>query len=478
MSETDVNQTDVNQTDVNQTTADALVLFGLTGDLGEKKLFPAIVELASAGLLQGPVIGVGRSERSDDDLWQMLIDATGDEGRALQGRLDLGYLAGDSADEATYRNLADRLGDVNCPVIYAALPPDLFAGVATGLEGAGLADRARLVVEKPFGRDAASARELFERLSESIDPDRIFAVDHFLAKSSVENLLAFRSANPMIEAALRRGVAQRVELTMAESFGVDGRGSFYDGVGAIRDVVQNHLLQTLAVLLMEPPADGSAQAAAEARSALLSAVRPIDPARAVRGQFEGYRDIDGVDDESQIETYLAAELAIDCDRWRDVPVLLRTGKELARSYTEAVITFADEPNPSRLRLGLKPDPTIVLELAVLDTEHHEPGSGAESVGSADEPDGHGLRDVVLWACGPSDHGELGDYATMLAGALTGDHQHFARIDDIEAAWRVVEPLLDPEHPPEPYDKGTMGPSSADDLTGCGHWVDGPLDARC
>ncbi len=383
---------------MNEPIADALVLFGLTGDLGEKKLFPAIVELARAGLLTGPVIGVGRSERTDDDLWRMLIDATGDEGRSLRGDLDLGYLAGDSADETTYRALADRLGDVRCPVVYAALPPDLFAGVATGLDAAGLADRARLVVEKPFGRDAAGARELFDRLAVSIAPDRIFAVDHFLAKSSVENLLAFREGNPMIEAALRRGVVKRVELTMAESFGVDGRGSFYDGVGALRDVVQNHLLQTLAVLLMEPPGDRSAQALADARSDLLAAIRPIDPARTVRGQFDGYLDIDGVDDDSATETYLAVELFVDSDRWRGVPVFLRTGKELAESYTEAVITFAEDPNPSRLRLGLKPSPTIVLELSVLDADHHGSNHGGDGGDGGEQrpwpPDGPALG---LWS---------------------------------------------------------------------------------
>lgn len=432
-------------------TAGALVMFGLTGDLGEKKLLPALTELAAADLLPGPVIGVGRSEHSDEELRDLLVEAAGPLDPEVAARLDLRYLQGDSTDPDTYTRLdemiADAVGNDSGEgaeiVVYAALPPDLFGGVAKGINEAGMSDRVRLVVEKPFGHDAASARELHEAITEHLPADRLFAVDHFLAKSAVENLLTFRSANPMIDAAMHAGVVERVELTMAEDFGVDGRGSFYDPVGAIRDVVQNHLLQTLAVLLMDPPEDDSAEAFAASRARLLDAVRPLDPASVVVGQYDGYRDIEGVDDDSRTETFVAAVLEIDDERWGSVPVAVRTGKEMAASYTEAVITFRSEQN--RLRFQLKPDTTIAVEVGVLD------------------PESHGVRATTMWACGPSDHGVLGDYATMLAGALAGDHRHFAKIDDIVAAWDIVAPVLEREIDPLPYAPGSYGPDEADEL---------------
>ncbi len=436
--------------------AGALVMFGLTGDLGEKKLLPALAELAVADLLPGPVIGVGRSEHSDAELRSLLVDAAGPLAPEVDERLDLHYLQGDSTDPDTYSRLDERITDTVGEgaeiVVYAALPPDLFGGVAKGIAEAGMSERVRLVVEKPFGHDAASARELHAAITEHLPADRLFAVDHFLAKSAVENLHTFRSANPMIEAAMHAGVVERVELTMAEAFGVDGRGSFYDPVGAIRDVVQNHLLQTIAVLLMDPPADDSAEAFAASRARLLDAVRPLDPDAVVLGQYDGYRDIDGVDDDSRTETFVAAVLEIDDERWGSVPVAIRTGKELSASYTEAVVRFRGDAN--QLRFQLKPETTIAVEVGVLDAETH------------------GVRPTTMWACGPSDHGALGDYATMLAGALAGDHRHFAKIDDIVAAWDIVAPILDRDLEPLPYAPGTDGPGAADDLLP-GGFTDGP-----
>ncbi len=424
-------------------------MFGLTGDLGEKKLFPAIVELVNAGQLDGKVIAIGRSDVSDDELWQMLADSTGATRDELSDRLDLQYLRGDSQDTSTYTDLAERLGEATDPVVYAALPPHLFRGVAEGLAAAGIDQGVRLVVEKPFGSDAASARELYDDITSVLDPSQLFPVDHFLAKATVENLQTFRSANPAIDAMMRTGTAQRIEITMAEAFGVDGRGSFYDNVGAIDDVVQNHLLQLIAVLLMETPTDQSAEAFDRARADLLGSIAPITDA--VLGQFEGYTDVDDVDAESTTETFVAARLEVECERWRGVEVVLRTGKELADSYTEAVVVFADQP-ANRLRFSIKPEPTIALEVVVLD------------------PDGHDLRPVTMWACGPTGHGGLSDYATMLAGALSCDHRHFARIDDIEAAWRIVAPLHERPSVPVSYKPSSMGPEEADRLLSTGRWI--------
>ncbi|NNE12615.1 MAG: glucose-6-phosphate dehydrogenase, partial [Ilumatobacter sp.] len=294
--------------------ADALVMLGLAGDLGEQKLFPALVQLASAGLLGIPVVAVGRSERSDDDLREMMRDATGDD----IPEIDLIYVQGDATDVATFDAVAERLGDdVELPVVYASLPPHTFGGVAEAVAASGLPDTTRVVLEKPFGENADDARRLHEAVITAIDDDRLFVVDHFLAKSSVENLLTFRSANPMIDALMCSHHVERIEITMSEEFGVDGRESFYDDVGAVADVVQNHLLQLIAVLTMEPPTDDSEEAFDRSRAALLDAITPLAPDDVVLGQFDGYTDHDDIDDDSRTETFAAARLSIDNDRWRD-----------------------------------------------------------------------------------------------------------------------------------------------------------------
>lgn len=439
---------------------DALVMFGLTGDLGEKKLFPAIAELAIAGRLRGPVIGVGRSSYTDEDLWDMFVEAAGPDARELSGELDLRYVEGDSAERSTYDAIAEAIGDAQCPVVYAALPPDLFAEAATQIGTSSLPSTTRLVVEKPFGDGAASAAELYEAVTAAVPAEQLFMVDHFLAKASVENLLAFRASNPMIEAALRAGPVKRIEFTMAEAFGVDGRGGFYDSVGAVKDVVQNHILQTIAVLVMEPPADDSADAFDNSRAELLATMRPIDPDAVVLGQFDGYRDIDDVASDSTTETFVACVLTIDNPRWDGVDIVVRTGKELADSYTEAVVVFSDgddETPPNRLRFLLKPDQCISIEAAML-------GAGSPQ---ADHPN----VAAVLSTPNTEGHGEFGDYATMLDGALTGDQHHFARIDDVRAAWRIVEPILASETDPEPYEPGTMGPATAGALLVAGYWIE-------
>ena len=440
--------------------ADALVMLGITGDLGEKQLFPALVELAVAGRLGVPVVGVGRTERSDDDLRELVRGAAADIDGAssVVDTIDIRYAAGDATEQATFDAVADRLAGCERVVVSASLPPDTFGAVARCLADSGLPDTTRLVVEKPFGTDAEDARRLHDEITERIDPERLFVVDHFLAKAAVENLLTFRAANPMIDAAMRAGPVARVEVSMLEAFGVDGRERFYDGVGAIADVVQNHLLQLVAVLAMETPEDDSAAAFDAARAAVLGAIVPVAPADAVLGQFRGYRDADDVAAGSATETYAAMRLSIDTPRWRDVPFLLRTGKRLAGTATEAVVVFDGGTTPNRLRFGFKPDSAIELELGVL------------------EPEGHEVRPTTLVACGPDRHGGLGDYATVLDGALAGDHRHFARVDGIEAAWRVVERVRAVGIDPIVYDTDTMGPPEADHLVDGGWVTPRPLEA--
>ncbi len=424
--------------------ANVLVLFGITGDLGKKKLFPAIVELARAGLLDGPVIGVGRSDHSDDDLWDMLVGATDESARGLKSTLDLAYCKGDSTETDVYDRIAARVEEQDRVVVYTALPPSLFAGVAEQVGSSAFADRARLVLEKPFGNDRASACELFSAVTKAIDSERVFAVDHFLAKAEVEHLARFRYANPIIDAAFDRNHVDRIEVTMAEAFGVDGRGSFYDSVGALRDVVQNHLLQLIAVLLMDEPADDSAAAFDETRADLLRAMEPLDPASVVLGQFDGYLDIEGVAEDSTVETFVAAKLHVDNARWKGVDIHLRTGKELESSVTEVKVCLG----ANSIRFGIKPDTAIVLELQVDDEPTEVAVCG---------PRGHTVGEGGVLASGLDKGGPLGDYATMFAGALSDDHRHFARIADIERAWEIVDPVLDRDHAPTIYPRGSAGP---------------------
>lgn len=435
--------------------SDALVMFGLTGDLGRKKLFPAIYELAAAGRLDGPVIGVGRSERTDAELRRMFEEALDDHEPAGGGDVDLdvawsvelSYLAGDSSEQAVYDELAGRLRACRRPLVYAALPPDLFGSVASGVAGADLPDTTRLVVEKPFGDDADSARELYDEITASIGPDRLFIVDHFLAKAAIENMLIVRAANPLVDNSLDAAHVDAIDVIMHESGGVDGRGSFYEGVGALEDVVQNHLLQMLAMVTMEPPTDDSDEAHHEARRALLAAVAPVRTDEVVLGQYDGYRDLDDVADDSDVETFAWLALSIDNERWRGVPVSLRTGKRLREDRTEVIFHLRNaSPHHSshgnRIRFSVKPDASLSFDLDVIDPTTHEP------------------RPTTVVACGPADHGELGDYAVMFDNAMRGETRHFAQIDGIVEAWRVIAPLRTDRPAVRSYAPGSCGPSAS------------------
>ena len=433
--------------------ADGLVMFGLTGDLGSIKLFPALYELAASGRLDGiTVIGAGRSEHSDDALNSMFHEAMegvepaggGDVDPAIVDGVDLRYVSGDSTKADTYDRLLDTLGDVERPVVYAAVPPDLFGDIAAALSSSRFPDTTRLVVEKPFGTSADDARSLYDTITGEIDAEHLFIVDHFLAKAAVENLVIVRS-NAILHNSLHRGAVDRVEVVMKEEGDVEGRGSFYEGVGVVDDVVQNHLLQSLAMAMMDQPVDDSDDALISARRNLLSSMTPADPGAATFGQYRGYRDVEDVADDSTVATFVSLTTSVDSDRWRGVPITITTGKALDETVT--TITFhlspiegggVDEPN--QIVFELKPQPRIVIDLQVLSSGDHR---------TTDE------RAIV---CGPDDHGDLGDYATMLDNALTGERRHFADIDGVIAAWKVVDPLNGSDVDPEPYEPGSTGPA--------------------
>jgi len=435
-------------------TSDAFVMFGLTGDLGRKKLFPALYELASHGDLGIPVIGVGRSEHTDDEIRSMFRDALSDHEPADGSEVDdavidsiqLSYLAGDSTDPATFDLILDRLGEALSPVVYAALPPHLFGDVAAGMAASDFPDAARLIVEKPFGNDVESARELWQQMTDHIPADQLFIVDHFLAKSAVENMAVVRHVNALIANSLDAGHVSRIEIDMSEAGDVDGRGSFYEGVGAINDVVQSHLLQTMALLMMEPPDDESVDDYRRERVALLADIDPVDPTKVTIGQYDGYRDHDGVADDSIVETFVALELHVSNDRWRGVPVTIRTGKNLPGTSTTATFHLADialsaGSHSNRIRFEVKPTPALAIDIAVLDAETHEP------------------KETTLYACGPEDHGALGDYATMFSNARRGDQRHFADIAGVVEAWRILAPLADADLELQTYQPGSDGPAT-------------------
>ncbi|HUC32601.1 MAG TPA: glucose-6-phosphate dehydrogenase, partial [Ilumatobacteraceae bacterium] len=337
---------------MSEQTADALVLFGATGDLAKRKLFPALYELEEDGRLEVPVIGVARSEWTDDDFRNACAEsiathvknADSELVERLLSRMDL--VQGDYADAATWETLRDTLdrGGSKFAVFYMAIPPTMFPMVAEKLASVGLNERGRIVVEKPFGRDLPSARELNETLHTVFHEDRIFRIDHYLGKESVEDLLVFRFSNTLLEPVWNRNYVRSVQITMSETIGVEGRGSFYDGVGAIRDILQNHLLQVMSLVSMEPPVGPEAKFLQDEKAKVFAAMKPIDPGCMVRGQYVGYRDEKGVAPDSPVETFVAARIEIDSWRWAGVPWYVRCGKGLAANATEVVVEFREPPS--------------------------------------------------------------------------------------------------------------------------------------
>jgi glucose-6-phosphate 1-dehydrogenase len=459
-----------------QPEADALVLFGATGDLAKRKLFPALYHLERRGLLRVPVVGVARSDWSDaafcdhahDAILQSVPDAMASAIEPLMKRLDL--VQGDYQDPATWqslRDVLDRHGSRNA-VFYMAIPPTMFPTVAEALASVGLNERGRIVVEKPFGRDLTSARELNRTLHTVFPEERIFRIDHYLGKESVEDLLVFRFSNTLLEPVWNRNYVRSVQITMSETIGVEGRGSFYDGVGSIRDVLQNHLLQVLALVAMEPPVGPDAGFLQDEKSKVFAAMRPLDPAQLVRGQYVGYRDEQGVAPDSLVDTFAAARLEIDSWRWAGVPWYVRCGKALTASATEVVVEFREPPallfdeaggpaphrNLVRFRLGKHDGVTFTVQAKT-------PGQHLDS---------QNVDLAVDFAAALGERREA--YERLLDDALAGLPRRFAREDVVEQTWRVIQPALDSPGPVHPYFRGSWGPAEANRILGPGdHWFE-------
>jgi len=436
--------------------ADAFVFFGATGDLAYRKIFPALQALVKRGHFDVPIIGVARSVENLDALRARARDSLTEHGggvdEAAFAKLAslLQYVQGDYADEQTFVKLRAALDGRRHPLFYLAIPPENFAGVARHLAATGCNSGARVVVEKPFGRDLQSARALNATLHKCFPEPSIFRIDHYLGKEAVQNLIYFRFANTFLEPIWNRHHVRHVEVTMAEKIGIEGRGRFYEEVGAIRDVVQNHLLELAALLTMEAPHSGDHEALRDEKLRALRAMQPLSPNDVVRGQFDGYRAENGVARDSTVETFAAVRLCLDSPRWLGVPFYIRAGKRLPVGITEVRVELDRAGNYVRFRLS----PDVIISI------------GARTKTPGETMTGEDVELLVRHV----DAGEMGPYERLIGDAMHGDPMLFVREDEVEAAWRVVQPVLGDATPVHSYAQETWGPAEADAIAPPGGWI--------